>query len=205
MTRRSFSFRALRRLRADKRGATLVEFGLVATPFIFLLMGTLDLGYQAYLRSLAFGVLEEAARKAAVGGVTQAQTEAYIRTKMANILPTTDAANPASITVTPRSYSDFGTLTGGERITGDTAPVGSYNSTDCYEDRNNNGVWDSVSTGAASGGGADDVAYYQLTVNVPRLLPVASLAGWSNNITVTAKTLIRNQPYAEQTVIIRCS
>ena len=198
--------RGLRALPGDQRGATLIEFALVTVPFLVLFMGTLDMGYQAYLRSLAFGVLEQAARRSAVGGVTEAQTIAYIKEQMAGFLPAAVAADPNSVVVTPSSYSDFGSITRGERIVGDTAPVGTYNSTDCYEDRNGNGRWDAVSTGSANAGGADDVAYYQVTVTVPRIAPIDGLIpGMPRNLVVSAKTLIRNQPYAQQTVLVRCT
>jgi Flp pilus assembly protein TadG len=45
------------RLRDHARGATLLEFGLVAGPLILTIMAIGDLGYQSYLRAVTRGVL----------------------------------------------------------------------------------------------------------------------------------------------------
>jgi len=55
-------------------------------------------------------------------------------------------------------------------------------------------------------GGADDIVYYEVTMSQPRLFPMAKLLGWSPTQSVTVKTMVRNQPWANQgTPTIRCS
>ena len=49
-------------------------------------------------------------------------------------------------------------------------------------------------------GGANDVTYYKMTVTYPRLFPFAWLIGWSATQTISAATILKNQPYATQTV-----
>ena len=193
------------RLVGNVRGATLTEFGLVVIPFMMLLSGTFDLGYQAYLRSVTAGVLEKAARRAAIGAYSSADTDQFIRDQMKSILPQSQQNNPAAVQITKLNYYNFSGTSGAERITGDTVPLGVYNSTDCYEDRNGNGRYDAAGSGASGQGGADDIVYYQVTVQIPRVFPLYALIGWGSTMTVSAKTLIRNQPYGEQTVVTRCS
>lgn len=195
----------LARLLATRRGAALPEFAIVAVPFLVLVMGSLDLGYQGYLRATVTGALEKAARKATIGNRTRQQVVDLITSEVRVILPDGSRGDPNAITVTPQSYYNFSAVGGGERITGDTAPVGVYNSTDCYEDRNGNGRYDAAGGGGDNLGTADDIVYYTVTVDVPRLFPVGGLIGWSNNVSATAQTLIRNQPYGAQQVVIRCS
>lgn len=64
--------RLLRRFRADTRGATAIEFALVATPFFILMMGILTIGAQYLaLNSLEHGVAE-ASRQIRTGQAQQA-------------------------------------------------------------------------------------------------------------------------------------
>jgi Flp pilus assembly protein TadG len=168
-------------------------------------MGSLDLGYQSYLRATVTGALEKAARKATVGNRTREQVVDLISIEVRGVLPNNSRSVPGAIVVTPQSYYNFSSVGGGERITGDTVPLGSYNSTDCYEDRNGNGRYDATGGGGNDIGTADDIIFYTVTVQVPRLFPIAQMIGWSGNVTAVAKTLIRNQPYGAQQVIIRCS
>jgi Flp pilus assembly protein TadG len=195
---------ATRFIRA-RSGATLPEFAFVAVPFIVLVMGGLDLGYQSYLRATVTGALEKAARKATVGNRTRAQVIQMIDTEVRAVLTNSSKADASAVVVTPQSYYNFSSVGGGERITGDTAPVGTYNAGDCYEDRNSNGRYDASGGGGADLGTADDIVYYTVAVRVPRLFPIAGLMGGPTTTEATARTLIRNQPYGAQQVIIRCS
>lgn len=195
----------LRRLVQAERGATIVEFALVLLPFLTLIMGALDVGYQAYLNAITNGAMERAARKATVGSMTKSQVATLIRSEVGTILPKTSRNDPNAVTVTPLSYTNFTAVGKGERITSDTAPVGQYNSTDCYEDRNNNGRYDATFGGGDDMGTADDVMYYDVLVKVPRLFPLMAAVGLGQYAIVDARTLIRNQPYGDQQIRIRCS
>ncbi len=195
----------LTRLLRGRRAVALPEFALVALPFLVLVMGSLDLGYQGYLRATVTGALEKAARKATVGDRTRQQIIDLITTEVRAVLPKNSRTDPGAIVVTPQSYYNFSAVGGGERITGDTAPLGVYNSTDCYEDRNGNGRYDATGGGGDNLGTADDIVYYTVTVDVPRLFPIWRSIGWTNDVTATARTLIRNQPFGAQQVVIRCA
>lgn len=200
MIRRLFA-----RLLRARRGAALPEFAFIAVPFFVLIMGSIDLGYQGYLRATVTGALEKAARKATVGDRTRQQVVDLITNEVRGVLPQGSRNDPNAIAVTPQSYYNFSSVGGGERITGDTAPLGVYNSTDCYEDRNGNGRYDATGGGGDNLGTADDIVFYTVSVSVPRLFPIWRIIGWTNTVTASAKTLIRNQPFGAQQVVIRCS
>ncbi|QGP80875.1 TadE/TadG family type IV pilus assembly protein [Sphingobium sp. CAP-1] len=190
----------LGRLRRDRRGATLLEFGLISPVLILSIMGIGDLAYQSYLRSVTRGVLEKAARSASVGTLNSTQLDAYIEAQMSAI----NSKNGTTST-TKKSYYNFSRVGKPEKITTDTAPLGSYNTGDCYEDANGNGSYDATS-GSTGLGGADDIVYYEVTVSMPRMFPMAKLLGWSATQSATATTMVRNQPWANQsTPTIRCS
>ena len=68
---------------------------------------------------------------------------------------------------------------------------------ECYRDINGNGSWD-AEPGTTGQGGANDVTLYRIRITYPRIFPVAPLIGASPYQTVTAETLLKNQPYATQ-------
>lgn len=179
-------------IRKDQRGATIIEFALVALPLCLLLMGLCDLGYQTYLNAITKGVLQQAARSASVGTLNSSQLDTYIEKQMDDI-----NTKYGTTSVVKKSYYNFSNVGKPEKIIGDTAPLGSYNVGDCFEDANRNGTYDSNS-GKDGLGGADDIVYYEVTVSMPRLFPMASLLGWSDTQQSLAKTAIRNQPWSNQ-------
>ena len=56
----------IQRLRTDCRGATIIEFAIVAPVMMFLLMGLGDLLYQLYLQSILDGALQKAGRDSTI-------------------------------------------------------------------------------------------------------------------------------------------
>ena len=46
-------------LRSDKRGATAIEFGVVAPVLILTLLGLSDLGYRVYAQSILDGAMQK--------------------------------------------------------------------------------------------------------------------------------------------------
>ncbi|WP_372530314.1 TadE/TadG family type IV pilus assembly protein [Sphingobium abikonense] len=191
----------LTRLGRDARGVTLLEFGLIAPPLMLTIMAIGDMGYQSYWRAVARGVLEKAARAASVGTLNGTQFDAYITQQMRAI----SARNASPPHIVKKSYYNFSRVGKPEKITSDTAPLGVYNSGDCYEDANGNGSFD-ASGGSTGLGSADDIVYYEVTLSQPRLFPMARLLGWSATQSVTVSTMVRNQPWANQaTPTVRCS
>jgi Flp pilus assembly protein TadG len=176
-------------LRRDARGATIVEFALIVPVMCVLLLGTLDLGYRSYVNSVMQGALHEAARMGTVGGVTTAAIETRVRDRLRSF------SRNATITVNTRSYYDFSGVRTPETITQDTAPTGSYNPGDCFQDANGNGTYD-LDRGRTGMGGAEDVVYFEVTMTYPHIVPVGKLLGWSGDVSVTQNTVLRNQPYA---------
>lgn len=179
----------LRALRRDTRGATIVEFALVVPVLAMLLLGTLDLGYRSYVTSVIQGALHEAARMATVGGVSTSTIEAHVQSRLQSF------SRNATITTTTRSYTEFSGVAVPETITQDTAPTGSYNSGDCFQDANGNGTYD-LDRGRSGMGGAEDVVFFEVTMTYPHIVPVGRLLGWTNNVTIRQNTVLRNQPFA---------
>jgi hypothetical protein len=183
------SLRRLAALGRDERGVTLVEFAFVAPVLCVTLMGFFDLGYRTYVSAVLQGALHEAARLATVGDKTLPEIDAHVKQRLEAF------SKGATVNVTPESYSDFSKVKQPEKITADTAPLGTYNKGDCWEDYKENGSYD-TNRGNSSLGGAEDVVRYEVSIEFDRITPMAGLLGWSKKDKITGSTVLRNQPYA---------
>ena len=185
-----------RSLVRNEDGATLVEFGIVIGPLIMLLFGIMDLGYQSYLDTLAKSKLHEVARDASTGEMTVGQIEAAIEDGL-NTLTLKDA----KVTVTVKSYFDFTNIGKPEKLTTDVNGNGQVDPGDCYIDNNKNGLFD-IDYGIPGTGGPDDIVSYTIDIETKRLFPLAKMFGWSENMTSSNSTAVRNQPYGAQVELV---
>lgn len=187
-------------IRRDDSGATIIEFAMILPALVILLLGIFELGYRSYVSSVLQGALHEAARMSTVGGVSMTTIDDRVRTRLSNF------SAHGTITTSTTSYYDFTGVQMPEKITQDTAPIGSYNAGDCYEDANGNSTYD-LDRGRSGMGSADDIVRYQVSITYPRIVPIAAFLNWGNTDTVSSNTVLRNQPYAGRNIqtVIRCS
>lgn len=181
----------LARLKADRRGAALVEFAIVAPVMMMLLLGLGDLLYQQYAQSILDGVVQKAGRDSTI----EASNTATVDANVTNMVKT--IAKNATFVMTRKSYDTF-TAVAPEPFT-DSNGNGVRNVGECYTDMNDNKRWD-ADPGVTGQGGASDVTLYTVTVTYPHIFPVMGLLGWPSTQTISAKTLLKNQPYAVQTM-----
>ncbi|OJV33887.1 TadE family protein [Sphingomonas sp. 67-36] len=183
----------LHRLRRDRRGATIVEFAIVAPVMLLLLMGLADVIYQGYVQSALTGAVQKAARDATIEGNGNVQNtdalDAKVQAMVRKIAPA------ATFSSTRKSYAYFGAAAPEPFV--DSNHNGVRDAGECFTDINGNGVWDS-DPGANGQGGASDVTMYTMTATYPRLFPIAKMVGWSSKLTISAMTFLKNQPYATQ-------
>jgi Flp pilus assembly protein TadG len=187
------------RLRGDERGATLVEFGIVLLPLCVVLMGFFDLGYQSYLRSTLQGALNDVARVASVesptinaqGNTIEQRIENAIKARMPG------QARNGTYTIRTTNYYSYSGSGNPEPLVTDVNSNGRYDAGDCWEDMNPNSQFD-LDASRSGRGGADDVVFYEVTLAMPRILPMSGLLGVSNQYSITARAAVRNQPYANQ-------
>lgn len=181
----------LARLRRDRRGATIIEFAIVAPVMMLLMMGLGDLLYQVYAQSVLNGAVQKAARDSGIeGGAANISTiDGTVQTIARQIAPA------ATFVPTRKSYDSFAEVAP-EPFT-DTNGNGVRNAGECFTDMNGNGSWD-ADPGSTGQGGASAVTLYTMTMTYRRLFPVAGLFGWPATQTISATTLLKNQPYATQ-------
>jgi Flp pilus assembly protein TadG len=185
--------RPLGRIAGDESAVTIVEFGIVAPVMLLMLMGFFDLAHTEYARSVLQGAMQMAARNSTLesGQTTGSAIDTYVQNQVTPII-----GNGGTYTSSRLSYSDFSNVGKAEPYT-DTNGNGQYDRGECYQDINGNGQWDS-DMGKTGQGGADDAVLYTMTVSYKRFFPMAKMLGWPTNQTITASTVLRNQPYGTQ-------
>lgn len=187
------------RLASDERGATIVEFAFVVPVICTLMAAGFELGYRAYLGSIVQGALLEASRRATVGDRTGDQIDQIVKDRVAML---SSAANVRSIK--KENFYNFTNVGKAEKLTFDKDADGIYDpADDCYEDANNNTVYDTTMNSGL--GTADDIVRYTVTVEYPDIMPVNRLLGWGTKQTIVASTVLRNQPFTSRAMpTVRC-
>lgn len=190
-------------LARESAGVTTVEFAMIAPVLVLTLLGLFDMGYNMYAQTLLQGALQQAARNSTIEGASS-QTgaiDASVQTAVGR------AIGGATFSFARKSYTTFSQVGQPEDWT-DTDGNGTCNGGEPYEDANGNGTWDR-DRGVSGLGGARDAVLYTATVTYPRAFPLARLARLPNTVTLSASTVLRNQPYAQSqaaTVVVRnCS
>lgn len=191
--------RFARKLRRDERGAAIVEFALVLTPMLLFILGGLDLGYQAYLRSVVQGALNDISRTGSLEGPVINCTGATVEEKIACAIKQRSnvVARNATYTITTKSFYDFSGIGRSEKLITDYNGNGKYDTGDCFVDLNENGSYD-TSAGRSGIGGADDVVFYEVKLAMPRLFPIHKFIDATPNYQINATAAVRNQPYTRQ-------
>jgi len=179
----------VRTLLHDRRGASAIEFALLAPVLLLALLGIFDLAYNLYTQSLLDGVVRSAARNSTLEGASlqTANVDGQITRAMQDIAPA------ASLTFDRTSYASFSSVNKAEGFT-DTNKDNRCDAGEPFEDVNENGVWD-ADQGRAGAGSSRDVVVYLVTVTYPRPFPVTTLLGTGSTITLRSRTVLGNQPW----------
>jgi Flp pilus assembly protein TadG len=192
-------FALIKRLRADKRGATLVEFALLLPLIMVVSMGLLDFAHRFFSKAMFEGAVQKAARDATLESGASVASNTLIDKKVKdNFKEVNGSVTDSNFTFTRRNFKDF---TNSGKMEPSTGPGGqcappSGGTTYTYVDINNSNTWDDGAQGGQ--GGANDVVLYTATVTYRSLFPVNSLFGASQYQTIKASTVLRNQPYNSQ-------
>lgn len=174
------------------RGATIVEFALVAPLFLMMLFAVFDTGMKVYASSVLQGAMQRVGRDFSMEDAysRSTQLENLVKSEVGTVVP------GAQFTFTRNSYFDFADIGQAEKFD-DINLDGQCNANEPFEDANANGHWD-TDRGRSGNGGARDAVVFTATVTYRRLLPLGALMGWSATEELRAVTVLRNQPYDEQ-------
>jgi Flp pilus assembly protein TadG len=194
--------RSLHRVAQDERGATIVEFAIVAPVMALLLLGAFDIAHSLYLRAVLQGIVQKVARDSTLESGLDSSTQAALDAKVTGQAKA--LANNSDVTITRKWYRTFSNAAAAKfepftDTNGNGTCDGPSGGTpgELYEDNNGNGRWDATG-GNTGSGGAKDAVVYTVSVSYPRMFPIYRMMGGSSTTSITASTVLRNQPYGDQ-------
>ena len=183
----------------DEFGAVLTEFGLLAPVMLLLLIGAFDVGHSLYLKTIIEGAVQKAARDSGLESGTLTASQTAIDTKVRAQL--TPLLGNKTINITRTYFRNFADAdAGAAEPFSDSDGDSICDKGEPYEDRNNSGSWDA--TGGATGQGqAQDAVIYKVSITYPRMFPLHGFIDVPANSTVSAETVMNNQPYGGQAAV----
>ncbi|MGB7374571.1 TadE/TadG family type IV pilus assembly protein [Pontixanthobacter sp.] len=180
----------LRRLLADERGTSVMEFGLMITVFMTLLLGLFDLGQMAYANAILKGAVQDAARSSSLETSNTAAADMEVAAAVRAV------AIDAVVRSSRVSYFDFEDVDRPESWN-DEDGDGMCNDGEAYTDENRNGQWDE-DIGKTGNGGAGDVVIYTVKIEYDPLFPNPFIPGGTSKRELSASSVKKNQPFADQ-------
>ncbi|RYE01296.1 MAG: pilus assembly protein [Sphingomonadales bacterium] len=192
--------RFLHRLRRDERGATVVEFAIVAPVMGLVLLGAFDVSHTLYMRGVLQGIVQKTARDSTLEDSADTTVQNTLDTRVKSQVMA--LANNATVKITRRYYRTFSQASAARAETFTDSASGIYKNGTCdggepYEDANRNGVWDKDG-GNDGQGGAKDAVLYTVEVSYPRFFPIYKMIGGSSTTKISSSTVLKNQPYGDQ-------
>lgn len=171
----------------------MVEFAFIAPVMCLILMAAGDLLHRGYVQGLLDGEMQKAGRDSAIegGALKTAEIDNKLRRMIKMI------ASEATVETKRETYSRFQNIKP-ERFD-DNNNDGVRNAGECFDDVNANKQWDTKPSRNGQGG-ASDVTVMRATISWPRLFPMAAMLGWTRTQTITSETVLKNQPFAAQTI-----
>ncbi|MGK2909217.1 MAG: TadE/TadG family type IV pilus assembly protein [Sphingobium sp.] len=189
---RAFSLK----LRQDELGVSVIEFAIVAPAFLALLMGGLDFGHTLYMQAVLQGTVQKAARDSSLATGAETAQMAIIDDKIRGAVRDLNTSlADKDIEISRTSYSDFTRAQAAQPE--DANEDGICSPGEVWIDRNFNSVYDAKG-GSNGTGSAKDVLVFSVKIVYPRLFPVAALIGMSPDVSLSATTVLANQPYGDQ-------
>ncbi len=182
--------RLLKSVRGDESGTTVMEFGLMITVFMTLLLGIFDIGQLAYTQAILNGAVQDAARTSSLETGDTAAADTKVQEMVALSAP------GVTVGTTRVSYFDFADVDRPESWN-DADNSGDCNDGESFTDENGNGSWD-ADVGLSGNGGAGDVVIYTVKATYDPLFPNPFMTGGSAARELTATAVKKNQPFAEQ-------
>lgn len=182
----------------DERGASILEFALIAPVAMLLIFGTMDIGHSYFVRATLDGAMQNMGRSSSLeSAAILAQQEVIdLRVKEAVL-----ALAPTATITTNRSYYKTFSEAASARaeIVIENPATANFrcDAGESFWDINGNRTWDSDG-GAKGQGGARDVVVITYKVTYPRLFPLAKLMGLPANVELESNSILANQPYGEQ-------
>jgi Flp pilus assembly protein TadG len=184
----------------DERGATAVEFALVASSFFMLMFGIIEYGMIQFTKVAIESATIQMSRNSSIGSVTAGCADRVCEVKKLVQQKTQGLVRPESVSVTATVISNPTTLTPAKPdicLANPAVPypvtcVGSY-----VENSGNPIAYDPPpALTNASIGNAGDLVELRVTYLWRVLFPMfTSYFGTNGVLTISASTVIKNEPF----------
>lgn len=179
--------------RSSQRGATAVEFAMIAPFYFMLIIGIMETSMVMFAQHVLECAASNASRTGKTGYVGTAQTQAEtIKTtvdRLASFL-----MDSSKITITAKAYKSMSAIGSGEPFV-DANANGKWDTGENYTDSNSNGKYDS-DIGATGYGGSGDVVVYTITYPWPIMTPaMAPFLGKDGILNLQSRVVVKNEPY----------
>lgn len=179
----------------DRRGASLMEFAILAPVFLLLLFGGLDASYNYYIKSVLDGEVQKAARDFSLEDANNPIRNAAIQQRLREAVQT--VMRGAQVDIALRHYHDYRDAAYRMEEFDDKNHNGTCDNQEPYVDANNNNHFDADS-GVEGVGSSRDVLALIATASYPRLI-ISSFVFGPGRTVLTSTTMLRNQPASDQT------
>lgn len=186
--------RTLASLMRATRGATAVEYAMLAPVLMLLLVGIIEYNAMMYAATVLEGATAIASRQGKTGYVAAGMSQqdyiyGIIQDRVTGIL------TPSQLTITSKSYANLA-------VVGDPEPCISPPASPCtgtpgvnFVDVNHNGMWD-ADQGTTGLGASGDIVVYTVTYPWKIMTPIMlSFLGTNGTFTLTSSSIVRNEPY----------
>ncbi len=183
------------RLRADRRGAVAVEFALVASAFVVLLLGIVEYALFMYAETTLENAVAEAARFGITGRTLAGKTREQV---VADIIQEklTAPFDPELVQLDTLVYPDFSSIGRPEPFV-DENGNGVRDPGEPYTDVNGNGEWD-ADMGESGLGGPDAVVLYRVRYPWQLFFPLfRAFFPPDGTVWMEAGIAVRNEPFPE--------
>ena len=182
---------AIRRLRRDQGGATIVEFALIFPVFILAVFGIIETAMVLFISSSIEAAVLEASRFGATGslppGVSREDRVLEIVGEKTYGLVDLDQADIQTLV-----YASFDDIGQPEPFEDDNLNT-VYEDPEPFTDVNGNGVWD-ADMGAAGLGGPSDVVVYRVSYDWGVMTPlIRGVLG--DSLRHISSVAVRNEPF----------
>ncbi len=186
--------RMLSRLMRATRGATAVEYALLAPVLMLLLVGIIEYNAMMYAATVLEGATAIASRQGKTGYVQSGMSQQdYIYGIIQNRV--TGILTPGQLSIASKSYANLA-------VVGKPEPCISPPLTPCngtpgvnFVDVNHNGMWD-ADQGTTGLGASGDIVVYTVTYPWKIMTPIMlDFLGTNGTFTLTSSSIVRNEPY----------
>ncbi len=183
-------------LAADRRGASAVEFALVAPTLVLLLLGILEFSLLMAAEVTLSNAVAEVARFGITGQTgTDKTREELIREQVEQAAE--GLFDSSLLEFETLVYPDFSSV-GRPEPFNDENGNGMRDPGESYEDLNGNGQWD-ADMGVPGAGGPDDIVLYRVRYPWRLMIPVfRPFFPPDGEVEIEASLAVRNEPFPEE-------